>query len=83
MNHAEDRSLANIRKVRGLTQTDVGDNMGKTQTSVSRLESQGDMLVSTLAEYIDATGGDLRLVAEYPGLELEIDLPTRPTRRHQ
>lgn len=67
--------LAALRKVRGLTQTDVGDHMGKTQTNVSRLEAQGDMLVSTLALYVAATGGALRLVAKYPSFELDIDLP--------
>lgn len=66
--------LASLRKVRGLTQTDVGEHMGKTQTAVSRIESQHDMLVSTLALFVAATGGDLRLVAKYPSFELDIDV---------
>lgn len=36
------------------------------QSEVSRLEYRGDMLLSTLRRYVEATGGELHLVVRYP-----------------
>ena len=38
-----------------------------SQDGVSRLEKRSDLLLSTLRSYIEAMGGKLRLVAEFPG----------------
>ena len=37
-----------------------------SQDGVSRVEKRSDFLLSTLRSYIEATGGKLRLVAEFP-----------------
>lgn len=58
--------LAGIRVRRGKTQEDVADAMGTTQSAISRLERQNDVKVSTLADYVAATGGVLKVVAVYP-----------------
>ncbi len=42
--------------------------MGTTQSAISRLENQSDMLVSTLHEYIDAVGARLQIVVTYGGV---------------
>jgi hypothetical protein len=36
------------------------------QASISKIESRSDMLLSTLRSYVEAMGGSLRLVAEFP-----------------
>ena len=40
--------------------------MGVEQENVSRLERRADLLLSTLSSYVEAMGGKLRLVAEFP-----------------
>ncbi len=58
--------LVEIRKQAGLTQTDLAKALGITQPSLSKLEAQDDMHVSTLRRIINALGGDLELVAHLP-----------------
>ncbi|CAL2060888.1 MULTISPECIES: helix-turn-helix domain-containing protein [Streptomyces] len=58
--------LAELRRRRGLTQTEVADKMGVSQVRVSQMEN-GDidrMQVESIAAYIAALGGHLRLVAD-------------------
>lgn len=71
----EELGLADLRSRMEQTQADVAKAIGTSQSGVSRLERQQDLLVSTLRDYIAATGGQLRLVAEYPDYDLEIRLP--------
>jgi transcriptional regulator with XRE-family HTH domain len=65
-------SLRQLRGARRLTQEDVAPAMETTQSAVSRIERQHDVKVSTLDAYVTATGGRLRLVAEYPDAEYEV-----------
>lgn len=71
----EQLALADLRARRSRTQAQLAQAIGTTQSAVSRLERQHDLLVSTLSDYVEATGGQLRLVAEYLDYELDIDLP--------
>jgi DNA-binding XRE family transcriptional regulator len=58
--------LAEIRKRRGLTQTDVARQMGVSQRRVSAIEHGEEQATrTTLAAYVSALGGRLRLVAEF------------------
>ncbi len=59
--------LAEIRKQAGLTQTDLAEALGIKQPTLSKLEAQSDMQISTLRRIIAALGGDLELVAHLPG----------------
>ena len=59
--------LAEIRKQAGLTQVDVAQTLGIKQPSLSKLETQDDMQISTLRRIIEALGGELELVANLPG----------------
>jgi Helix-turn-helix domain len=63
---AEEQTLSDLRKALDLTQVKVGALLGIGQEHVSRLEQRSDMLLSTLAGYIKAMGGDLKLVVEFP-----------------
>jgi hypothetical protein len=40
--------------------------LGVEQENVSRLERRADLLLSTLSSYVEAMGGKLRLIAEFP-----------------
>jgi DNA-binding XRE family transcriptional regulator len=63
---AEEMTLRDMRKARSLTQVQLAKTLGIGQEHVSRIEHQSDMLLSTLAGYVRAMGGDLRLIAEFP-----------------
>lgn len=71
---AETVTVAKLRKARRLTQVELAQRLGIAQENISRLEKRSDMLVSTLRGYVRAMGGDLRLVALFPGKDaLEVD----------
>ena len=44
------------------------------QAGVSRLESQGDMMLSTLGKYLLAVGQNPRLIVSINGEDFEVDL---------
>jgi predicted XRE-type DNA-binding protein len=59
--------LAEIRRNQGETQVTVARRMGVTQARVSAIEhgKVGRAEVDTLASYIEALGGKLKLVADF------------------
>ncbi len=63
---AEEMSLRDLRKARKQTQVRVAKELGINQENVSRIEKRSDLLLSTLSGYVEAMGGTLRLVAEFP-----------------
>lgn len=63
-----------IRKAAELTQSEVAKKLGMAQAGVSRLENQGDMLLSTLGKYLEAVGEHPRLVVKINGEDYELDL---------
>ena len=62
-----DMLLSEIRKQTGLTQIDLAERLGITQPTLSKLESQEDMQLSTLRRIIEALGGELEVIARLPG----------------
>ena len=66
---AEERSLQELRQAHKLTQKRMAEVLGIGQDSVSRLEQRSDLLISTLRNYVEAMGGSLSLVAEFPDKE--------------
>ncbi len=75
-------SLAKVRKLRALAQATVAEAMGMDQSEISRLERRTDLLLSTLRRFVNATGGELHLVASYPDGDVELlvgsPLPDEP-----
>ena len=63
---AEEMTLRELRRARKLTQVRMAKALGITQDSVSRLEKRSDILLSTLRKSVQALGGKLSLVAEFP-----------------
>jgi DNA-binding XRE family transcriptional regulator len=75
MNRAYAMNLAMIRKAADLTQAELAERLGTDQGSVSRLENRQDMLLSTLASYLRATGVDgASIVVTVHGEEYALDL---------
>ena len=71
---AEELSLRDLRKKLNYTQTDVGRRLKKGQDVVSRIEQRGDLLLSTLNDYIHSLGGELELVCRFkdrPAVRIE------------
>ena len=66
---AEEMTLRELRHARKLTQVRVAKKLGISQDSVSRLEKRSDLLLSTLRKTVEAMGGRLSLVAEFPDRE--------------
>lgn len=64
--------LQSLRRARGLTQAQLAQTLSLQQATVSKLEHQADMYVSTLRRFIEALGGRLRIVAELPEGDVEI-----------
>lgn len=63
---AEEMTLRDLRKARALTQARMAEELGITQDGVSRIEKRSDLLLSTLRKTVEAMGGSLSLVAEFP-----------------
>lgn len=70
-------NLAMIRKAAELTQEDVAERLGARQGDISKIENRGDLLLSTLLNYLTATGADdARIVVTVHGQEFDLDLRT-------
>src|ERR1044071_3309094 len=66
---AEEMTLQELRQARKLTQVRMAKTLGISQDGVSRLEKRSDLLLSTLRKAVEAMGGNLSLVAEFPDRE--------------
>ena len=89
---AEELTLRDLRKARDLTQVQIGAMLGIGQEHVSRLEQRSDLLLSTLASYVKAMGGNLKLIVEFPDRDpvalsslanIFEDAPNEPSRRRK
>jgi transcriptional regulator with XRE-family HTH domain len=85
---AEEMTLQELRQARKLTQVRIAKVLGISQDGVSRLEKRSDFLLSTLRKTVEAMGGNLSLVAEFPDREpvvlsgiAEAEPEPTPTRR--
>ena len=57
--------LTDMRKKAGLTQAEVAEAMGVSQQRVSAIESGSVAELATLADYIHALGGELKVIADF------------------
>ncbi|MCI5219869.1 MAG: XRE family transcriptional regulator [Candidatus Electrothrix sp. LOE2] len=58
--------LAALRKARNTTQQKLAEELNVSQASISKMENQTDMYISTARRYIEALGGTLQVVASFP-----------------
>lgn len=70
---AEVMTLYQLRQARKLTQVNLAKALKINQGAVSTMEKRTDMYVSTLRNYIEAMGGNLKITAEFPEGIVEID----------
>ena len=62
----DEMTLRDLRKAHELTQERIAETLRISQDGVSRMEKRSDFLLSTLRSYVEAMGGKLRLVVEFP-----------------
>jgi hypothetical protein len=70
----EVESLRELRLAAGKAQAEIASALNIKQPSVSKIEKQADMYLSTLRNYVEAVGGELDLI---------VRLPSRPPLRLQ
>lgn len=58
--------LKRLREARGISQEDLAKRLGIRQASVSKMERQSDMSISTLRRFVQALGGSLELSILFP-----------------
>src|SRR5256885_6004679 len=63
---AEEMTLRQLRQACRLTQQKVAKSLRIGQEGVSKIERRSDLLISTLRDYVQAMGGQLSLVVEFP-----------------
>ena len=67
-------ALEDLRGAKQLTQSDMAEMLDVPQSSISRIEQRADMYLSTLRNYIQAVGGELRIQVVFPdGVTVVID----------
>ena len=59
-------TLKDLRRAVERTQEELAASLGVGQDTVSRIERRSDILLSTLRRYVEAMGGELKLVARFP-----------------
>jgi hypothetical protein len=62
----EVESLQQLRRAAGRAQIDIAAALRIKQPSVSKIEKQTDLYLSTLRNYVEALGGKLELVVRLP-----------------
>src|SRR3546814_8323958 len=62
----EVEGLRELRLIAGKAQADIATALNIKQPSVSKIESQADMYLSTLRSYVEAIGGNLELTVKLP-----------------
>jgi transcriptional regulator with XRE-family HTH domain len=63
---AEELTLAELREARRRSQAELAKRLGVQQSAVSRMERRTDMYLSTLRIIVEAMGGTLEIIAQFP-----------------
>jgi transcriptional regulator with XRE-family HTH domain len=62
----EVEGLRELRHIAGKAQAEIATALNIKQPSVSKIEQQADMYLSTLRRYVEAVGGSLELTVKLP-----------------
>ncbi|MBO9546683.1 helix-turn-helix transcriptional regulator [Caulobacter sp.] len=63
-----------LREQLGLSQLELSDILGTSQSNVSKIETKADPRISVIRKLIEHQGGRLKIVAEFPDKALELQL---------
>lgn len=66
---AEYMTIQDLRKAREMTQVRMAEILGKSQVTIAQMEKRTDVMLSTLRSYVEAMGGHLDLVVQFPDRE--------------
>ena len=69
----EEMALHELREARRLTQVALGDTLQIDQSAVAKMEKRADIYVSSLRRFVEAMGGELRIVAHFPDGDVVIN----------
>ena len=69
---AAEMDLAELRRAFDLSQAELAQTLGVGQAAVAKLEKRADMFLSTLGRFVEAMGGELRLVAHFAGRDIRL-----------
>ena len=69
----DEMPLQELRRALDLTQQPVAATLGINQVAISKMEGQTDRYVSTLRRFVEAMGGEPRIVAHFPEGEVAIN----------
>jgi len=75
----ENMDLAELRRAFRLSQEELAQELGIGQAAIAKIEKRADMYVSTLRRVIEAMGGELEIVAKFPGHSVRIGSFSRRT----
>lgn len=64
--------VSELRQLAGKSQREIAEILGIKQPSLSKLEKQSDMQISTLRRIVGALGGELEIVARFPNRAVRI-----------
>jgi transcriptional regulator with XRE-family HTH domain len=73
--------IAQLRQLAGKSQRELATILGIKQPSLSKLEKQSDMQISTLEKIVTALGGELDVVARFPKGAVRISRPGNTARK--
>jgi transcriptional regulator with XRE-family HTH domain len=73
--------LGEIRELMGKSQSEIAKKLGIKQPSLSKLEKQTDIQISTLQRIVEALGGTLEVTAQFPNGAIKIDQFGKPPRK--
>jgi DNA-binding XRE family transcriptional regulator len=62
-----------LRQEFEVSQEKLAELMGIRQASLSKIENQDDMRLSTLRKYIEALGGELEIRAHFPDRDVSLN----------
>lgn len=65
--------MQELRQARHLSQERMAEILETKQANVSQIERRTDMYISTLRSYIEAMGGQLKIVAHFPDGDVSIN----------
>lgn len=65
-------ALAELRELRGASQTQIAETLGTSRPNVGRIEKEIDVRLSTFERYVEALGGKLEIHAVFDDADIKL-----------